>query len=159
MQARTHCLVCQDVKIHLRSGAILSAHITSYTFASLVNTDYLWVSLNTQEQSRRNKVSLKDKASQLRASEEPMTGLKLSSQSPFSNYKIHGRNKGSYSGPASTTHIPMHWRALLPLLSAGQEQRIIPEMRFAMNLLPRLSWVLRTGKLEQLAEKWARGGC
>lgn len=64
MLSGTYCLIYQDTKIHLRSGAILSIHITSYTSVSFVNTECAWVPLNRKE-SRRNKWSLKDKARQL----------------------------------------------------------------------------------------------
>lgn len=46
---------------------------------------------------------------------------------------------------------------LLPLLSAGQEHRIMPELEFAVNY-SLLSWVLRAGTAEELAEKCAFGG-
>lgn len=135
MLSGTYRLIYQDTKLHLRGWAILSTHITPYTFVSFVNSEYVWVPLNGKERNKKKKKkSLK--ARQLSKSRRWGTRDRDSSSHPsFHSPIIKVTEEGRQPAPGlqlwSTSSSTADF--LLPSLSAGQEHRIIPETGFARN--------------------------
>ena len=112
------------------------------------------------ERREETKWSLKDKARQLSKS---LQGTHDKNSSSHPNYhfpiiKIHWGGKAGCSSPAITQHILTNCRIPASFAVSRTRTQDYTWDRVCRELLPLLSWVLRAGKPEQLAEKCAFGG-
>lgn len=110
-------------------------HSHHFIYFCVICEDRICVGVLKQTGGEEKKQNLKDKASWLSKSFQGTNDKDTALiPLPLSNYKIHrGGKEGAVPALQLQSTSSQCAEFLLPLLSAGREHRIIPELEFAVN--------------------------